>query len=290
MREYFYHSPESLDELLKSLEGLKGQEVSLVAGGTDFVPRLSKELNEIPLVEKSPLHIVYLGNMGYQDVKYMDNIITIGALCSLSNIKNNSIIKEKLPVLVDTLSQLAGISIRNIATIGGNIMNASPAADCIPTLLALDAEFELAGLEGKRIVSAKDFFVGPGKTVKKDGEVLINILIKEPNGHAAFKKIGRRKAETLSVVNAAAYIEVENDICMCARFAVGAAAPTTVRCYETEKLLVGKKLTSELVCEASKKVIDEISPIDDIRTSAYYRKRVAPVILSRAIIAACNME
>ncbi len=290
MREYFYEAPESLDELLGLLQGLNDEEVKLLAGGTDFVPKLSKELDEIPKEQKPPLHIIYMGNTGNNEIKEDSDNVYIGALVTLTEIEESNLIKQHLPVLIQAMEETAGHTVRNVATIGGNIMNASPAADSITPLLVLDAQFVLAGIDGSRTIAAKDFFTGPGSTVIDDKEVLTTIIIKKGKGKAAFKKLGRRKAETLSVVNAAAYIEMDNGICKAARLALGAVAPTAVRCYQTESKLVGKPVKPELIKEICSGVVEEINPIDDIRATAWYRKQVAPVMLERAINQACSEE
>ncbi len=290
MREYFYEAPESLDELLSLLQGLNNAEVKLLAGGTDFVPRLSKELDEIPKKQKPPMHIIYLGNTGNNEIKEDSDNIYVGSLATLTGIEENNLIKQHFPVLTQAMKETAGHTVRNIATIGGNIMNASPAADSITPLLVLDAQFVLTGIEGSRTISAKDFFKGPGSTAIDKNEILTTIVIKKGKGKAAFKKLGRRKAETLSVVNAAAYIEIENGIFKAARLALGAVAPTAVRCYKAESKLIGKPVNPDLIKEICSGVVEEINPIDDIRSTAWYRKQVAPVMLERAINQACSEE
>jgi len=285
MRNYFYESPGSFEKLFAILND-SSKEIKFLAGGSDFVPRLNLEREQIPNENQKDLLIVSLSELGLNTITENDNEVIIGATTTFADIQKNDIVKREFPVLIETIEQIAGFSVRNIATIGGNIMNASPAADSVPVLMALEAIFVLKGPESSRNVEAKEFFTGPGKTVAKQNEVLTHVVLRKNNGCASFYKLGRRKAETLSVVNAAAYIEKENNICKVARIAVGSAAPTVVRCKAVEELLNGKELTDENIRAASEKVVDEISPIDDIRASAWYRRRVAPVIVRRAIEAA----
>ncbi|MCR1899360.1 xanthine dehydrogenase family protein subunit M [Irregularibacter muris] len=289
MRGYFYESPNSFDELLAIVKDTSN-EVKFLAGGSDFVPKLSFELDQIPKEGQKDLLIISLDNMDLNLITENSTEVKIGATATFSQIKENKIIEREFPVLIETINEIAGLTVRNVASIGGNIMNASPAADSIPTLIALDAVFVLNGPNGVRKVDAKDFFKGPGKTIADEVEVLTEIILKKEEGHASFKKLGRRKAETLSVVNAAAYIEKENNICKVLRVAVGSAAPTVLRCKEVEDALIGKELTQENMRIASEKVVDAISPIDDIRATAWYRKKVAPVMVRRAMEAASNAE
>ena len=228
--------------------------------------------------------------MGLNKIVENEMEVSIGSTSTFTEIKENKIIEREFPVLIKTINEIAGLSVRNVATIGGNIMNASPAADSVTTLMALDAVFVLNGPNGVIKINSQEFFKGPGKVVADKSEVLTEIIIKKREGNASFEKLGRRKAETLSVVNAAAYIEKENGICKAAKIAVGSVAPTVLRCKEVEDALIGKELTEANMKLASEKAINTISPIDDIRASAWYRNKVAPVIIRRAIEAAANIE
>ena len=290
MREYKYEAPTSLEELFILLKDRGDEETRVVAGGTDFVPKLSEELDSIPAEEKKPLNIVYLGKLGLDQIKAEGQTVSIGALCTLNGIKDNPVIKEKLPVLTETIAEIAGMAVRNTATIGGNIMNASPAADSAPTLIALDAKFVLKSGEGEREIDAKDFFTGPGKTKAGKNEILTEVKIKAGEGSAAFVKLGRRKAETLSVANAAVNVFISGGVCEKVNIAVGSVGPTVIKCGEAEKMLLGKKPTAEAIAEAARKVADEISPIDDIRGSAWYRRKVTPVLVERALKKAAGLQ
>ncbi|GHS95891.1 oxidoreductase [Synergistales bacterium] len=288
MREYEYNAPDSFEHLFK-LTGGAGAEVRFLAGGTDLMPRISAERDQIPYDKKTPMRIIYLGALGLDKVTDGDGV-TIGALCTLSSLLGNEIVRSKLPALAEAIAEMAGLSIRNTATIGGNIMNASPAADSVPSLLVLGAEAVLRSPSGDRKVALSEFFAGPGKTAAKPDEVLVAVNVKPGAGGAAFKKIGRRKAETLSVVSAAAYVEVKDGAVAVARIAVGSAAPTVVRCLEAEKALIGKKISDDAIKEASALVSKSISPIDDIRSTAWYRAKVAPTLVARALAAAAERK
>jgi len=291
MKNYDYNSPASFEELFAIIakNDDSKSEIKFLAGGTDLVPKISLEREAVPKAGEKDLNLVYLGKLGLDTVSENDQEVRIGALCTFADIARNEIVKKNVPVLIDAIKEIAGFSVRNTATLGGNIMNASPAADSVPVLVALGAEFVLKGPEGTRTVAAENFFTGPGKTVADPKEVLTEIVIPKKTGKAAFRKLGRRKAETLSVVNAAAYVETEGGSVKTVRVAVGSVAPTVVRCKAVEQALTGKEPTPETVKAASEAVLAEISPIDDIRATAWYRNKVAPVMVRRAIEAALEM-
>ena len=283
MRKYLYLAPKTLEEVYQAVAANADKEIKLVAGCTDFMPRLSAELDSIPCCEKPDLLIISLTGLGLDKVEDCGCCVKIGACCTLTDLAENEIIIKEFPVLVEAINEIAGLTVRNTATLGGNIGNASPAADSVPALVALDAKFVVECAAGVKEYEAEKFFVGPGKTVLDCGDVLTTIVIAKKAGKASFKKLGRRKAETLSTVNAAAYVEAEDGVCKAIRVAVGAVAPTVIRCTEVEADLIGKELTDENIAAAATKVLGQISPIDDIRASAWYRNKVAPVMIKRVI-------
>lgn len=289
MREYKYTAPASFEELFILLKDHGDEETRVIAGGTDFIPKLNEELDSVPAGEKKPLHMIYPGKLGLDQIEVKGQTVVIGALCTLNHVKNSAVIKEKFPVLVDTIGEIAGMAVRNTATLGGNIMNASPAADSVPTLIALDAKFVLKGAEGEREIDAKDFFTGPGETKAGKGEILTAVKIEAAGGSAAFVKLGRRKAETLSIANAAVNLVISDGICKKANVAVGSLGPTVIKCRKVEEALSGKKLSAEVIAEAARQVTEEISPIDDIRGSIWYRKKITPVLVERALLKASNL-
>lgn len=291
MKNYYYNSPASFDELFQILNENNGEicEIKYLAGGTDLVPRISLEREALPK-EGKDLRLVHLGSMGLDLVTENETETRIGALCTFRELEGCETVIRNIPELLDAVKEIAGITVRNSATMGGNIMNASPAADSVPMLMALGARFVLKGPAGTREVPAEDFFTGPGRTVADSSEILAEIVIPKKSGKAAFQKLGRRKAETLSIINAAAYLEVEGNVCKEVRLSVGSAAPTVVRCKAAEQELQGSELTEEAIKAASEAVLADINPIDDIRATAWYRKKVAPVVVRKAIEDALAMK
>lgn len=283
MRKYSYVAPETLNDVFRVVAENPDKEVRFVAGGTDFTPRLNAELDQVPHGEKPEMVIVSIAKLGLDQVTECEDGVMVGACCTLNDLTENTIIRTVFPVLPQTIAEIAGQTVRNTGTLGGNIVNASPAADSVPALIALGAKFVVKSAAATKTVAAEAFFVGPGKTILKPDEVLTEIVIPKGCGKASFRKLGRRKAETLSTVNAAAYVESKNGVCTAIRVAVGAVAPTVVRCGVVEEALLGKELTTENIEAAAKKVVETISPIDDIRASAWYRKKIAPVMVKRVI-------
>jgi len=274
--KFQYYSPESLDEALSLLAELEN--ATPVIGGTDLmiamrngvsVPSHVVDLNEIP-------------ELNY--VKEEEGIIRIGATATHSQVANSPLVAG-IHSLVDSVSRIGSPQIRNRGTITGNICNASPAADSAPPLLVHMAEVEIQSLDGKRVISIADLFAGSKINSLKPGELLIEIRIPVPPAGSAssFKRIGRRKAFTLSVVSAAAYIQMEGETCTDAKVAFGSVAITPIRVPEAENLLTGSKLDEETINAASKAVYEAVKPITDVRGTAEYRKDMCPVLMRRAI-------
>ena len=234
------------------------------------------------------MSIISLGKLGLTDICEEDGAITIGAAVRIVDIQDSALLRRRAAALCQACDQLAGFAIRNTATLGGNIMNASPAADTLPPLLVLDANVVLASTAGTRTMKLSAFLTGPGRTAIAPGEVLTAVVIHPGAGQTAFQKLGRRAAETLSVVNAAAYVETENGVCTKARVVVGSAAPTPMLCEDAAAALIGSPLTEETVRAAMARVNDALSPIDDIRATAWYRLETAPVMAARAVLTAAG--
>ncbi|WP_297211973.1 FAD binding domain-containing protein [uncultured Flavonifractor sp.] len=287
-----YYAPTSLAQALELLENLSGEKNVLLAGGTDIVPKMKSNPARSGWYDKydasaTDFNMIYLGNLGLSYITCDEKgDLHIGALTTMSDILASSL-ADKVPVLKQALSQLAGLTIRNMATIGGNAMNASPAADSVPALIALGAVAVFAGKSGQRAEPVEQIFQGPGKTDIRPGEILTEFIIPKPAGKGSFEKLGRRKGETLSVVNGAAQADMSGTHCNCIRIAIGSVAPTPLRLEKIEKMLEGKDVTEELIAQAAEAVADEISPIDDIRGSAEYRKKVAKVVVKRVVAGAC---
>jgi len=286
-----YYAPKTLDEALDILNANSGERNILLAGGTDVVAKINSRPEKSGWYDNYDPHakdgnIIYLGELDMSYVKTEEGRIRIGACTTMTDILEDKTI-DKIPVLKEAIENLAGLTVRNAATLGGNVMNASPAADSVPPLIAMNAEAVLAGKNGTREVPLDEFFTGPGKTVIKQGEILKEIIIPIYKGKGKFEKVGRRKAETLSVVNGAAVAEMDGNKCSSIRIAVGSVAATPLRLKKIEKMIEGKEVTEDIIEAASEAAAAEVSPIDDKRATAAYRKKVMKVVVKRIITGAC---
>jgi carbon-monoxide dehydrogenase medium subunit len=289
------YAPKALDEALNLLRELTGESVILLAGGTDVVSRINSNLEKsgfmknIDTSEHREKHVVFLGNLNLSHIEEKDNEIHIGACTTLTDVLENPIISNKLPLLKKAVSKIAGLAIRNIATLGGNVMNASPAADSIPALMAMDTRLVLISATGERIVPLTGFFKGPGKTDIEKGEILKELIVPVCGGKSDFIKIGRRKAETLSIVNGAGRVVINDGKCTEARLILGAVAAIPLKVNKIEEMLKGQYVTSELIKKAAEEASNIITPITDVRSTAAYRRKVTKVVVERVLKTTCQL-
>jgi len=276
-----YAAPTNLEDAVRLLaEG----EATLLAGGTDLMPQTrSGALAFSPLL-MSLRHIPDLAGISLTEGR-----IRLGALTTVTGILGSDLLRDVSPVLPEVADRFAAGQIRNSATVGGNVCNASPAGDLVIPLLLLDAEVHLAswrdGAVAVRTVPLSEFFVGPGRTVARPGELLTHIWFPRPcEGFAArFEKFGARPALDISVVSVGVAGCKEGGALKDARVALGAVAPTPLRGRKTEELLEGRILTEEVIAQASSTALEEISPITDVRASAWYRKELVRVYVRRLL-------
>lgn len=282
MKEVQYYRPQSLDEALDILDQL-GNSATIMAGATDIMPRVNDGVFK-------PENLVYIGDIGLDSIGMEDGALRIGATATLTEIEENPLVLEYAPVLAEAVRHMAGVSVRNIATIAGNICNASPAADTATPLLVLDAVVQLRAKKGSREVAIGDFFVGPGKTVLEPGELVCSITIPVCPHSAAYLKLGQRKAEVLSIVGVSAKLKMKDGCCTQVRIALGSVAPRPLRCPKAEALLEGKTPSEALFAQAGALAGEYAKPISDTRASAWYRERMVPVQVKNALMVAAGLE
>lgn len=261
-----YHAPSSVAEAVKLLDDY-GFEATILAGGTDLLPKMKQALIK-------PLHVVNLKRIPeLAGVHEEATQIRIGALTRLRDLEHNTIVTEKLPLLHDAVVAIGSVQIRNMATIGGNLCNASPAADSAQALIALGSYANIAGPLGERSVDLERFFTGPGKTVLGRGELLTSITLPYPeeNCSGVFLKLGRTSLD-LATVSISVGAKVSREVIESIRVVMGAVAPTPLRLRNVEQHLIKKKLTEEIIEEAGRLVAESIKPITDIRGTAEYRR------------------
>jgi CO/xanthine dehydrogenase FAD-binding subunit len=278
VKDVQYFAPETLKEALQLL-GKHGTRIRVLAGGTDLVRNMNLEF-------KVPDNILWIGKLGLEYVRSQEGVIHIGAATRMQTTGASRLLQDKAAALAQAAGKMAAPPVRSLATLGGNICNASPAGDTICAMLALGAEVELRSSRGKRTLPLEKVFTGPGKTVLKPGEMLTEIRIR-PTGRnegSAYAKVGRRQALTLAVVNAAARVKLDSKgYCVDVRIAIGSAAPTPVRAVKAEALLRGKPFTQEAIARAAEAAVGEIKPIDDVHGTAWYRRQLTRVLVTRVL-------
>lgn len=270
-----YHICREIDDALDLLHHYDG-EAKIIAGGTDLILQLEAMHRHVPAV----IDISQIEALG--QISKTEDHISIGSAVTFREVIHSSVIRQHAPHLIMAAEQIAGRQIRNVATVGGNIANASPAADSVPVLLTLDARVHYLQHTGRtEYLPLEDFLLGVNQTaLPADGLVTaIDFPIRGEGWHQSFRKLGLRRAMAIAVVNVALSLFESDGIVQEARFAFGAVAPTAVRALEAEQCLSGKVLTHRLISEAAGLARNAVVPIDDFRASADYRLRMVEGIL-----------
>jgi carbon-monoxide dehydrogenase medium subunit len=275
--EFEYHAPSTLYEATELLAEY-GDDARIIAGGTDLLVQMKME-------RRQPAHLIALGRINNLDTITEDGDLSIGAATSIRALYQSRI--PNLQSLSEACNWFSTVQIMNMATIGGNICNASPAADSVPCLLVHDASVTLKSKTSERVVPLADFFLAPGKTVMRADELLTHIHIPRPapGAASAFIKISRVTADISQVCAAVRIVRADN-IVREASIALGSVAPTPFRAIQASAALVGQSLTSELAEYVGRVASEEIKPIDDVRATRAYRHYVAGVIVRDALMKA----
>ncbi len=280
--EFEYYEPKTLREALELLAKW-GRDAKVLAGGTDLLVQM-----KIRKVEpKCLINIKRIPGLDF--IKEGDESLRIGAATKLRKIGKSEVVRRRFPALYEAVREMASVQIKNMATIGGNLCNASPAADTAPPLMVYGAKLKLVSLEGERIVPIEEFFTGPGETVLKPGELLAEILIPyqpESTG-SSFIKVSRTSMD-LAKVNVAVRLTLSGETMSRVRIALGAVAPTPMRAREAERHLEGKPPSESDFKRAGEIAAGEIKPITDLRSTAWYRREVTKVIVADALTRALS--
>ena len=275
-----YAAPASLSEALE-IKGRLGADARVIAGGTDLILRMRDRVY-------SPKLLVDLRHLSLDVISINSGGLKLGASVNLEQILYDAGIAELYPALAESCRPFAGPPIRNRATVGGNIVNASPAADVVPALMAYDASIVLLSPGGERVILLQDFFTGPGRTVMTEEEILTEVRLPRmlTATAARFIKLGQRRSMAISIVNLCARLTLAADGAVnAARIVMGSVAPTPLRAIAAETLLTGNQLSAELLDQAAVQARREISPISDVRASSDYRRRMTEVLVRRALTA-----
>jgi CO/xanthine dehydrogenase FAD-binding subunit len=255
-----------------------------IAGGTDVMVQITGELGPPP---ERMIDLWRLDEL--RGIASDGTSLTLGALTTYTEIRDSALCREHVPALVDAAATIGAAQIQNRGTLGGNIANASPAGDTLPVLLALDAEIVVGGPRGERTVAAEEFWVAYRRTALAPDELILRVRIPVPGGREArFRKIGTRRAQAISkVVIAVAWREGAtaggtrgwSNV----RVALGSVADRPIRAHGTEAVLEGRSPTPETADAAAEALAAEIEPIDDVRSTADYRRAVAARALHRIV-------
>jgi len=272
--------PRSLQEALEMKKNY-GDKARVLAGGTDLLVLLKDQ----KLTAEAVMSLAGVRDLNF--IRYEDGRgATLGALATHSGVAASPIIQQKFPDLAEACSQVGAVQIQNLGTVGGNLCNASPAADVAPPLLLMDAVLILASARGERRVSIHDFFQGPRRTVLQADEILKEIFVPEVPGRrgATYLKLGRRKAMEIAIVGigVAIHLNGSDQVVSECRIAMGSVAPTPVRARRGEEILRNQEVRDELIEEVAVVAAEEASPISDLRASREYRLDMIRVLCRRA--------
>ena len=281
MKNFQYILATNLDDALALMEEFGGKNALIMAGGTDLLVRLKDG-------EIKPDCIIDLkGISGLAYIECEDNRgLKIGALSSIADVEKSPMLSSEYTALAEAASSIGSVQIRNKGTIGGNLCNASPSADMAPPLIVMGAKVRIVGKTGERISNLEDFFLGPGRTVLRNGEILTEIEVPKPPplSGAAYIKLSRRDGMDLAIAGVACLLVINSESrCERARITMGAVAPIPLRAKEAEALMIGEKIGGELIEEVAKKATEEAKPISDVRATANYRREIIEVLVDRAI-------
>ena len=281
LKPFAYFEPQTLLEaaqlLLEQRDG-----AYLLAGGKDLLVRMKRgEIRPSALVNLKSLQ-------GLDGIKHsMETGLSIGALTSISALEQSSLIQRNYPVLSQAAGLLGSPSIRNLATLGGNIGRASPASDMAPSLMVLTARVSVEGPGGKRDLPLEAIFAEPGKTTLEPGEVMTSFLVPQvdPHSGAAYLKLGRREGMDCALIGAAVFLRFSGarGEAKEARIALASAAPVPLRARKAEEELLSGPLTEERIQQAGRAAVSDSLPISDMRASVSYRKEMIRVLTCRAI-------
>jgi CO/xanthine dehydrogenase FAD-binding subunit len=277
MKAFDHYTPKSLPEAIELLSRLDGSG-RVIAGGTDLMLQMRSGV-------RTPGSVVNIkGLPELAGIEYDENgDLWIGALVTLRELTRSPIIAERFPALAKTAGMMASEQVRSFATAGGNLCNGSPSADLAPPLMVMGAKVIAVGPAGERHIPLERFFLGPGRTALADDELMSGIQVPLPESPAVYLKQAPRLFMDIAVVGVAASIRVEDTLCRAARIALGAVAPVPLRATEAEAMLVDSPLTTEVIAKAAQAAADACSPIDDVRGSARYRRKMVKVLTRRAI-------
>ena len=286
MNRFAYLEARTVPEAV-SLAG-QHEKTRIVAGATDMLVRWRQGLWQ-------PQYVLSLKRIpGLDGVSYSPATgLTLGTLVAVRTLERHPLIRQHYPALTQAATTFAGVQIRHLATVGGNVCNASPSGDTLPALLAYGTECRLVGPAGERLVPLERFFLGPGQTVLQPAELLVELRLPPPLPHtgALYIKHSPRSAMDISAVGVAAVVSLagQEGVCQDVCLALGAVAPTVLRARAAEALLRGQRLDAARLQQAARAAMEEARPIDDIRGTAHHRRAIVEALTRRTLHYAVRM-
>jgi carbon-monoxide dehydrogenase medium subunit len=277
MNQFRYVCPKTIEEALKILKEERGN-ACIAAGCSNLLPQIRDK-------KLSPKLLVDITNIEeLKGISPKKGKICLGPLTTIAELVNSKLLFQEYPILHQAAEQFADPVVRNNATIGGNLVTASPAADMAVPLLALDALIKIESTRQQREVRLKDFFLAPGRTVLREDEMITEIEFESSNinKNGCYLKLGLRKAMAIAVASIVINLEVKENKIVQVRIAMASVAPTPIRLTATEEFLQDQEVNDELLEKAINKVREEVNPISDIRASDEYRRYVSGVLFKRA--------
>jgi carbon-monoxide dehydrogenase medium subunit len=284
MNRFEYREARTIDEAVEMLSQDDGGR--MVAGATDvlirwrqgaWTPRYVLNIKRIP---------------GLDEVHYNPaEGLRLGALVKIRTLEQHPLIRQHYPALTQAATAFAGVQIRNLATLGGNVCNASPAGDTLPALLAYGASCHLAGPGGTRMVPLAEFVQGPSQTTLRPAELLVELRLPPPlpRTGALYIKHSPRSTMDIATIGVASVVSLADEVCQQVRIVLGAVAPTVIRAPEAEALLTGHAPDTERLQQAAQAAMAAASPIDDIRGTAAHRRAIVMPLVQRTLHYAVQM-
>ena len=274
--QFEYIEPHSVEEAVKWMAAYKGK-AKFMAGGTDVIVQMK-------MGRAHPEAIIDLSRIPGLRYLIVEDGLRIGVLTTFRQIERDGFIQRRYTALHEAAKAVTSIQIKTMGTLGGNLCHGSPAADSAPPLIGFGARVKMIEGDKERVIPLETFFTGPGETLLNREELMVEIQVPEPgaNTGSAFLKLGRVSAD-LAKISVAVVIEREQDLCRDCKMVMGSVAEIPLRTKEAEKILIGKKFKEDLVQKASLQVSEDIKPINDIRSTAWYRKEVSKVLVRDAI-------
>lgn len=279
MNAFDYFSPTTLGEASELLAHYEG-EARVLAGGTDLLLKMKAS-------RLAPRALINVKSIPELRARVLGSHLVIGALTTLEELRCSRIVQKHFPALAAACSTMASVQIRNLATVGGNLCNAAPSADLAPILMALNSVARIAGPDGDRRVTLDDFFIGPGQTVLAADELLVAVEVPPLAGPATYLKLSPRQRMDIAVVGVGLALQGYSPYSQRAesvRVVLGAVAPVPVRAKLAEAELMTGPLSQDRIERAARLAVQAATPIDDVRGSAWYRRRMVECMTRRGLL------